>query len=151
MVTLMLTPERFATVLQNHGLKATERRMAIHNAMLDLGHACAEDVSKYVQTKLGINITAVSVYTNLSRFADLGIYSRCLSFDSRMYFDANPSKHINLYDTVNGQFKDIESPKTLELVENQFKGRRFRGYSIDGIAVQVLCHSTSRTARKKKM
>ena len=38
----------------------------------------------------------------------------------------------------------LDDEELLSWVEAHFKGRRFRGYKIDGIEVQLLCHPTRR-------
>ena len=147
----MVSSERFAAVLKNHSMKATPQRIAVHEAMLELGHASADEVASYIRTKMGGDITTVSVYNILSKLSEMGIYNRCLSMDSRMYFDANTEKHVNLYDTVRHEYRDIDDAAIVALVENHFKGRRFRGYSVDGVRINLLCHPTQRAGRQKKL
>ncbi len=146
----MFTVERFSTVLKNHSLKATPQRLAVHEAMLELGHASAERVAQYVRTKMGGNVSTVSVYSILSRMSELGVYGKCLSYDNKMYFDAEPAAHVNLYDTVRHEFRDIDDPRIIAAVADHFKGRRFRGFSVDGVSIQLLCHPTNRAGGKLK-
>ena len=43
----------------------------------------------------------------------------------------------------------LEDDALMEWLEAHFKGRRFRGYKIDGFEVQLLCHPTRRGTGRK--
>lgn len=132
--------EDFKNTLKTYELKATPQRLAVHEAMLSLGHASADMVTEHIMAKKTAKVTVASVYNILSTFADLKIYNRRLSSNNKMYFDVNTFKHIHLYDTVNNRYKDILDEELIASIESHFKKRRFRGYKIDAIDIQVLCH-----------
>ena len=71
--------DRFKSVLKRHSLKATPQRLAVHEAMLSLGHASADQVCEL-----------------------------------------------------------------LEMVESRIKSKRYRGYKVDGVDIQIICHPTTR-------
>lgn len=139
--------EHFIKILKSEGLKATTQRLAVHDAMLALGHACADTVADYIEKNSETKVTVASVYNILSSLADLRIYERRMSDNNKMYFDINTTKHVHLYDTKHHEFKDIPDNDAIALVENCFKGKRFKGYKIDRIDIQIVCHATD---RKKK-
>jgi Fe2+ or Zn2+ uptake regulation protein len=89
-------------------------------------------------------VTPASVYNILLCFAGLGIYGRRPSTDSKMYFDANPTSHIHLYDTQNQVFMEPGDDGTLEEVLRKLEGRRFKGYRIEGVDLQILCRPRTR-------
>ena len=88
--------DELKVLLKRHSLKATPQRIAVHQAMLDLGHASADMVSEYIE-KIGVKITAASVYNILSQMSMLGIYKYRLSANNKMYFDVNNFDHIHLH------------------------------------------------------
>lgn len=135
--------EHFREALKAHGLKATGQRLAIHAAMLELGHASADMVREAIEAK-GEKITVASVYNTLSQLALLGIYKHRLSANNKMYFDVNTFRHVHLYDTVNNDYKDIMDEELLEMVESRIRGKRYRGYKVDGVDIQIICHPTTR-------
>ena len=132
----------FKKTLKAKGLKATPQRIAVHEAMMQLGHASADMVADLMSRQSDTNVTIASVYNILSTFADLKIYSRRLSSNNKMYFDVNTFKHIHLYDSVNSEYKDIIDETLIEAIESHFKKRRFRGYKLDSIDIQLVCHPT---------
>ncbi len=132
-------------MLKDKGLKATPQRLAVHQAMRTLGHASAEEVAAQIAAQGGTAVSPASVYNILTTLADLRIYDRRSGRGNKMVFDVRSGRHLHLYDTRGETWQDLDDEELLSLVEAHFKGRRFRGYKIDGIEVQLLCHPTRRT------
>ena len=133
--------ETFRSILKGKGLKATPQRIAVHEAMLNLGHASADMVVEKLSSE-GVDVTVSSVYNILSTLADLKIYGRRTSSNNKMYFDVNTFKHFHLYDTMNHTFSDVIDDALYQQIEGKLLERRFKGYKIDGIDVQILAHSS---------
>lgn len=138
--------DRFRAILKEKGLKATPQRIAVHEAMLSLGHASADMVVERMASQ-NVDVTVSSVYNILSTLADLKIYDRRTSSNNKMYFDVNTFRHFHLYNYVDNEYKDVIDDELADLIESHFKGRRFRGLKVDCIDVQIVCHP-SRTAKK---
>jgi len=134
--------EAFRRMLKSHDLKATPQRIAVHKVMMELIHASADTVYEAIVKEGSCNITQASVYNILSGLADEGIYSRRMSSNSKMIFDINAYRHVHLYDTRNHEFMDIEAEELLNAAVQGIRRRRFRGYKIDDIDIQILCHPT---------
>ena len=88
--------KRFRSQLKHNGLKATAQRLAVHDAMMNLGHACADTVRDWIENNSRTEISVASVYNILSQMASLGIYSHRMSDDSKMYFDINTLPHLHM-------------------------------------------------------
>ena len=88
--------EEFKTLLRKHTLKATPQRMAVHAAMMELGHASADMVCEAIAREGKVNITVASVYNILSQLALRGIYQHRMSANSKMYFDVSTYRHIHI-------------------------------------------------------
>ena len=135
------TMDEFRTQLRRHNLKATRQRLAVHEVMMGLGHASADMVCEEL-SKQGSHVTVASVYNILSQLADLKIYSRRLSSNSKMYFDINSFRHIHLYDKENHRFRDIMDEELAELVQAHLKRRKFRGFTVEDIDIQLIARPT---------
>ena len=142
-----LTIEDFREQLRNNGLKVTPQRLAVHEAMLKLGHACADMVTEEITAAGKAKVTVASVYNILTQLSLLGIYNCRMSENNKMYFDVNTFKHFHLYDTVNHSFSDIIDDELYRQIEEKLLGRRFKGYKIDGIDVQILAHPSAKQKR----
>ena len=139
--------EEFRQILKKNQLKATPQRLAVHEAMMKLGHACADMVTEEVLRKGSAKITVASVYNVLTQMAMIGIYDYRLSSNNNMYFDVNTFKHIHLYDHENHVFKDVIDDELIELIESHLSRKRFKGYKVEGIDIQLI----GRPTRKKYM
>ncbi len=138
---------RFKDILKEKGLKATPQRLAVHEAMLKLGHASADMVAEQMESAGFTRITIASVYNILSTLADLRVYSRRMSSNNKMYFDVNTFKHLHLYDRTCNEYRDVLDDELVGMVESRLKGRRFRGYTVDHVDIQIVCHPTRRKTR----
>lgn len=136
------TIEEFKIILRKYGLKATRQRLSVHKAMLALGHASADMVSEEIASEGEDCVTVASVYNILSQAALLGLYSHRLSANNKMYFDVNTFRHIHLYDSVNNTFRDIVDDDLVNDICARIGKRKFRGYKVEGIDVQIVCRPT---------
>ena len=137
--------EEFKQLLKKHSLKATPQRLAVHEAMLSLGHASADMVTEVISQKGEAKVTVASVYNILTNMAMLGVYDYRLSANNKMYFDVNTFKHMHLYDQENHVFKDVIDDELIALIESHLGRKRFRGYKIESIDIQLV----GRPTRKK--
>ncbi len=136
--------EDFASTLKRHSLKATPQRLAVNRAMQKLGHASADMVAAEISANGEAKVTVASVYNILSDFAKLGIYSRRLSAGNKMFFDINTHPHIHFYDIENNSFRDVADDKLLDEILEKLARKRFKGFKVDYIDIQIVGHPTSR-------
>ena len=140
--------QEFKALLKQHKLKATPQRLAVHNAMLTLIHASAEQVATLLKEESSLKVSVSSVYNILSQLASLGIYGRLLSSCNVMFFDVNPESHLHLYDSQNNVYKDIQEPDLMRDIEERIKKHRYRGLRVSSVEVNVICHPPKK--RKKQ-
>lgn len=140
--------EEFKALLRKHTLKATPQRMAVHAAMMELGHASADMVCETVAREGKVKITVASVYNILTQLALRGIYRHRLSANNKMYFDVNTYRHIHLYDIVGNTFRDIEDAELMDMIDSRLARKRFKGYKIEGVDIQILCKPTRKGTMK---
>jgi Fe2+ or Zn2+ uptake regulation protein len=136
--------EEFKTILRKHSLKATPQRLAVHEAMMSLGHACADMVTQAIKEKGAAKVTVASVYNILTQMSMLGIYHYRLSSNNRMYFDVNTFKHIHLYDQENHTFRDVVDDDLVKLLESYLGRKRVKGYKIESIDIQLVARPTKK-------
>jgi Fe2+ or Zn2+ uptake regulation protein len=137
--------EEFKAILKKHSLKATPQRLAVHEAMITLGHASADMVTEEIKEKSTANVTVASVYNILTQMASLGIYHHRLSSNNKMYFDVNTFKHIHFYDQANHAFRDVIDDELIMLIESHLSRKKVKGYKIEGFDIQLI----GRPTRKK--
>ena len=137
--------EEFKTLLKKHSLKATPQRLAVHEAMMSLGHASADMITEMITQKGTTKVTVASVYNILTNMAMLGVYDYRLSANNKMYFDVNTFKHMHLYDQENHVFKDVIDDELIAMIESHLGRKKFKGYKVESIDIQLI----GRPSRKK--
>ena len=142
--------QNFKDLLKQHKLKATPQRLAVHNVMLELIHASAEQVAAVLKEESDMKVSVSSVYNILSQMASLGIYGRRLSVNNTMFFDVNPASHLHLYDPQNNIFKDIQDPELMRELEERIKKHRYRGFRVSNVEVNVICHPPKKRKKQNK-
>lgn len=140
--------EEFKKLLKKHSLKSTQQRLAVHNAMLKLGHASADMVTEEIRSHGTTNVTVASVYNILSQIALLGIYDHRMSANNKMYFDVNTFRHIHLYDYVNNTFKDVIDDDFMDNLDAYFAKKKFKGYRVECVDVQIVCRPSRSYVKK---
>lgn len=142
--------EDFKAILKKFSLKATPQRLAVHSAMTELGHASADQVSGWIEQNVGGHTTVASVYNILTQLALLGVYSHRLSANNKMFFDVNTHKHMHLYDCVNHEYKDVMDDELIAFVENRLKSKKFRGFKVDCVDIQIVGRPSTRKSTTRK-
>ena len=134
--------DEFKQILTKHSLKATPQRLAVHEAMISLGHASADMVTEAIAAKGTTKVTVASVYNILTQLAMLGIYDYRLSSNNKMYFDVNTFLHMHLYDRENHMFKDVLDEELMNMINSYLGRKRFKGYKVEGIDIQIIGRPT---------
>lgn len=140
------TLDDFRSQLRRHNLRATQQRLAVHDVMMTLEHASADMVQKELAER-GASVTVASVYNILSQLADYRIYSRRLSATNKMFFDIEGVRHIHLYDRENHSYRNLQDEELSELVAAHLKRRKFKGYTVEGIDIQIIAKPTRKTKK----
>ena len=137
--------EEYKVLLKKHSLKATPQRLAVHEAMISLGHASADMVTDAIKENSTAKVTVASVYNILTQMAMLGVYHYRMSSNNKMYFDVNTFKHIHFYDHDNHTFRDVIDDELVKLIESHLSRKRVKGYKIESFDIQLI----GRPTRKK--
>lgn len=140
------TLDDFRSQLRRHNLRATQQRLAVHEVMMALEHASADMVQNELAAR-GASVTVASVYNILSQLADYHIYGRRLSATNKMFFDIEGSRHIHLYDRENHNYRNLQDEELSELVAAHLKRRKFKGYTVEGIDIQIIAKPTRKTKK----
>ena len=138
------TLDEFKVILKKHSLKATPQRLAVHEAMIQLGHASADMVTDLIKEKGTAKVTLASVYNILTQMSMLKVYSYRLSANNKMYFDVNTFKHIHFYDQDNHVFRDVIDDELVAMIESHLNKKRIKGYKVESIDIQLVGRPTKK-------
>ncbi|MCQ2142744.1 MAG: transcriptional repressor [Bacteroidales bacterium] len=136
--------EEFRAILKKKDLKATPQRIAVHEAMLELGHASADMVAAAISEKGSAKVTVASVYNILFQMSSIGVYRQRMSRTSKMFFDVTPMPHAHVYDCESNTYRDLIDEELNDILQEYLGHRKFKGYKVEGIDVQLLVRPTKK-------
>ena len=77
---------------------------------------------------------------------EAGLYAQRLGAGDKKVFDVRTARHIHLYDSVNNHYRDLVDKELVALAQERLL-KKYKGYTVDGIEISIVCHPTRR--RKK--
>ena len=143
----VMNEEEFRKILTKNSLKATPQRLAVFRAMCSMGHASADKVCEHIQKVGECKITVASVYNILTEFSELGVFKHCLSASNKMFFDITTEEHAHFYDIENNTYRDINIDETMEELRAMLMKKKFKGYKVDYVDIQIVGHPTRRSRK----
>ncbi len=141
--------DRFRSILKTKGLKATPQRLAVHEAMLAMGHASADMVREWILGKGKVAITVASVYNILSQLTAMGLYRIIPSTGGVVWYDSLTKPHLHVYNRKKNEFKDLEDDEFMSRLQAYFKENPPKGYKVDEIDVLLTCHRSRNTKNSR--
>lgn len=132
-------------IIHGSGLKATPQRLAIYQAMRELGHASADAVGDCIKEKYP-SLTVATIYNVLESFVNVGLLARRYSSNNKMYFDVNTYDHVHIYDVVKNSYIDYDDPVLMKMIQDYIATKSIPGFNLKTIEIQLVgteaCAST---------
>jgi Fe2+ or Zn2+ uptake regulation protein len=130
--------EEAVAALRAGGYRVTPQRLAVHEAVRDLGqHVSADEVLGAVSGRLP-NVSLPTVYAALEALEDAGLVRRVAAGRGAALYDAQSAEHHHLVCRRCGSVEDLDA--TVALDEILEMGER-RGFAPDDaeVVVRGLC------------
>ncbi|MBQ4280277.1 MAG: transcriptional repressor [Rikenellaceae bacterium] len=124
-------------LLISHGIKVTVPRLAVYEAMRELGHASADQLIRKVQQNAPA-VTVGTIYNVLECFTEHGLIRQIFSRDNKMYFDINTSPHYHLYDQNGMRIEDYNDPELERILGDYFRRKPVEGFTISEIRLKLV-------------
>lgn len=133
-----LTREELRQRLLACGLKATQQRIVVFEAVMELHgqHPTAEDVYQRLKPA-NPSISLGTVYKTLDTFAETSLIKRALSEEGGKRYDANTHVHNHIYCSKTKEIVDFEDVELEQLLTEFFSKRNFENFEIKGVSVQL--------------
>lgn len=96
--------------LREHGLKATAQRVAVLEALEDLGHASAPEVHEHLD-EVAATVSQSTVYQALDRFAAAGLAVEVPAWGGPARYEARTDPHLNVRCSGCGRVEDAEAKR----------------------------------------
>ncbi len=124
-------------LLSHHNLKITPQRIAVYEAVVQLDHPDADEITRLVnETNPGI--ARGTVYNVLELFCDKNIIRKVKTDQDKMRYDPVLDKHHHLYDERSTKIFDSVDEELDELLENYFAKKNIENFNIKEIRLQIV-------------
>jgi len=128
----------YQEILKSVKLRVTPQRIAVLDAISNRSdHPSAEDISDAVRIR-NPNIAIGTIYNILETFSKTGIINHVKTDKGSMLYDYILEKHHHLYCNNTDRIEDYYDEELDLLLEEYFKKKEIRGFSIDDIKLQLV-------------
>ena len=124
--------------LKEKNLKITPQRIAVLEAILELGnHPTAENIIESIKMNHP-NIAIGTVYKILEIFVDNGIVKKVKTDKDIMRYDAILEKHHHLYCVESDRIEDYYDEELNQILEKHFENKKIKDFKIEDIKLQII-------------
>jgi len=124
-------------LLNHHNLKITPQRIAVYEALMQLDHPDADEITRLVnETNPGI--ARGTIYNVLELFCEKVIIRKVKTDQDKMRYDQVLHKHHHLYDEKSTKIYDYVDEELDELLENYFAEKNIKNFNIKEIRLQIV-------------
>ena len=123
--------------LSEHGLKVTPQRIAIYQALVTLGHACADDVVARVH-RTDPAISVATIYNTLDSFLEHRLVMLLHTGNNKKYYDVSTHSHSHLYDRADHRIEDFHDPVFDAMVREYIARQPIEGFRLSDIQIQLV-------------
>ncbi len=134
---LTLTYDTIKAKLTTAGLKSTQQRIVLYEALLKLGnHPTADQLYAYVKPA-NPSISLGTVYKTLETFVENNVVCKVLTDDGFMRYDARTDTHSHIYCVNTKEIIDFTDPELQQWIEDYFRHKKIPNIKIKEISVQI--------------
>ncbi len=127
----------FVKLLNQHHLKITPQRIAAYEALMQLDHPDADEITRLVnETNPGI--ARGTIYNVLELFCEKDIIRKVKTDQDKMRYDPVLHKHHHLYDKKSTKIYDYVDEELDELLEDYFAKKSIKNFNIKEIRLQIV-------------
>lgn len=124
-------------LLNQHQLKITPQRIAVYEALIQLDHPDADEITQTVnETNPGI--ARGTIYNVLELLCEKEIIRKVKTDEGKMRYDPILDTHHHLYDKKSTKIYDYIDEELDELLVNYFTEKNIKNFNIKEIKLQIV-------------
>lgn len=131
-----MTSIKIKRTLSECGIKTTPQRIAVYQALHELGHATAEQITSRVHATLP-SVTVGTIYNALECLWDNGLISKIHTQGNKMLFDISTHDHHHIFCEDTGMVVDFGDERLTEIIRNYVKESDTPHFDLTKINVQL--------------
>jgi Fur family peroxide stress response transcriptional regulator len=132
-----MKPENLRQILKEYGLKVTPQRLAVYEALCELGHPYADDIVNYVR-KENPNISVATIYNTLDHFREKNLLFRLETCHDKMRYDCGMHQHYHICDPGKDMMIDYNDPELNNLLKSYFANQNIDNVQIRDIRLTIV-------------
>jgi Fur family peroxide stress response transcriptional regulator len=124
-------------ILKDYGLKVTPQRLAVYEALCELGHPYADDIVNYVR-KSNPSISVATIYNTLEHFREKSLLFRLETCHDKTRYDCGMHQHYHICDPEKDMMVDYNDPELNELLHSYFENKNMSNVAIKDIRLTIV-------------
>lgn len=130
--------ENIKNILIDSGLKATQQRIAVLDALMKLrNHPTAEELYQYLR-KSYPTISLATIYNTLDSFAKNGLVRVVRMSNDCARYDAILQKHFHLYSQDTNEIADYFDENLEKIVTEYINNNKIDGFEVKEVQIQFI-------------
>lgn len=130
--------ENIKNILIDSGLKATQQRIAVLDALMKLrNHPTAEELYQYLR-KSYPTISLATIYNTLDSFAKNGLVRVVRMSNDCARYDAILQKHFHLYSQDTNEIADYFDENLEKIVTEYINSNKIDGFEVKEVQIQFI-------------
>ena len=133
-----MTKEKIQNIISNNGLKVTPQRIAVLDALIELGnHPTADNIIEFIK-KNHPNIAIGTIYKTLETYYEKGLVKKVKTENDYMRYDPFLEKHHHLYCAESNRIEDYYDDELNSLLEDYFNKKKIKNFNIEDIKLHII-------------
>jgi Fur family transcriptional regulator, peroxide stress response regulator len=124
-------------ILKDYGLKVTPQRLAVYEALYELGHPYADDIVTHVRQK-NPSISVATIYNTLEHFEKKNLLFKLETCHDKMRYDCGMHKHYHICNPEEDKMEDYHDPELQALIEEYLKTKHRAQIKVRDIRLLII-------------
>ncbi len=124
-------------ILKENGLKVTPQRLAVYQALCDLGHPYADDIVNHVRRE-NPSISIATIYNTLEHFKEKNLLFKLETCHDKMRYDCGMHQHYHICDPKKDKIIDYDDPDLNQLLRSYFDNKNMEYVKIKDIRLSII-------------
>ena len=129
--------DQIRQILKDYGLKVTPQRLAVYEALCELGHPYAEDIINYVRQK-SPSISVATIYNTLEHFENKDLLFKLETCHDKMRYDCTMQKHFHVCDPENDKIEDYHDPELNQLIAEHLQKKHPEKLNVKDVRLLIV-------------
>lgn len=133
----MMEVDDIRQILKDYDLKVTPQRIAVYQALYELGHPYAEDIINYVRQN-NPNISVATIYNTLEHFEQKNLLFKLETCHDKMRYDCGMHKHYHICNPEEDKMEDYHDPELHALIQKYLANKHQTQIKVRDIRLLII-------------